>query len=685
MKSIIVGTAGHIDHGKTTLVRALTGVDADRLPEEKRRGITIDLGFAELDLGDDVRVGFVDVPGHERFVKNMLAGAHGIDAVALVIAADEGVMPQTREHFDISQLLGVKSGLVVLTKIDTVDEELLALVRAEAEELIAGSFLDGAAVVAASARTGAGLDELRAELRRVAARAPERSSRAVARLPVDRAFTMRGFGAVVTGTLVAGEIAEGDEMELLPAAQRVRVRGLQVHGRPVARAEAGQRTAINLGGVDAASVERGMTLAPAGRLRATQIIDTTLEVLPTAPRALRSRARVRVHLGAAEVLARVQVLEAAGEIAAGARGFAQLRLESPVVALPEEHFIIRSYSPQRTVGGGVVLDAFAAKRRGRARTEARERLVALTDAGEAARLTLYVEAAGDDGLRRADLAARTGWRDETLDAALAEATADATAPQAGEGNAALVAGEANGVAGEANGVAAAAAGEAKAVAVAGGAVVEAEGVYVGRRIFDKLIEAARAEVEAHHRREPLQRGLARETLRERLFAHVAPEVFRAALAAAEGAGLLVSERDIVRAGGHRVELSAADSELRASLEEIYRAAALEAPTFDDALARAAGGRQIAREHARKILQLLIDSGALVRVSNDLLVHRDALARLVATLGEYAARHEPERLIDVAAFKELTNVSRKYAIPLLEYLDRARVTRRAGDRRLILKG
>jgi selenocysteine-specific elongation factor len=642
MKSIIVGTAGHIDHGKTTLVRALTGVDADRLPEEKRRGITIDLGFAELDLGD-ARVGFVDVPGHERFVKNMLAGAHGIDAVALVIAADEGVMPQTREHFDISKLLGVGSGLVVITKTDTVDEDLLALVRAEAEELVAGSFLDGAPIVAVSARGGAGLEELRAELRAMAARAPARSTQAVARLPVDRAFTMRGFGAVVTGTLVAGEIAEGDEMELLPVARRVRVRGLQVHGRAVAHAAAGQRTAINLGGVDAASIERGMTLAHAGRLRATQIIDTSLEVLAHAPRALRSRARVRVHLGAAEVLARVQVLETAGEIAAGARGFAQLRLESPVVALPGERFIIRSYSPQRTVGGGVVLDAFAAKHRGRDRLSARERLVALNGADAAARLVLYVEAAGEEGLRRADFAARTGWRDETLDAALREAAASA-----------------------------------------GGTMVEAEGVYVGRKIFDGLIQAARAEVEAHHRREPLQRGLARETLRERVFAHVAPEVFRAVLAGAEGAGLLVSERDIVRAGGHSLALSAADSALHASLERIYREAALEAPTFDDALARAAVGAQIAREHARKILQLLIDSGMLVRVSSDLLVHREALARLLEMLDEYAARHEPERLIDVAAFKDLTNVSRKYAIPLLEYLDRARITRRAGDRRLILK-
>ena len=648
MDRFLVGTAGHIDHGKTALVRALTGIDTDRLPEEKRRGITIDLGFAELDLGD-VRVGFVDVPGHERFVKNMLAGAHGIDLVALVIAADEGVMPQTREHFDISKLLGVSFGLVVITKIDSVDDELLELVRADAEELIAGSFLEHAPLVAVSARSGAGLDELKSRLREVAALVPARSSRSVARLPVDRAFTMRGFGAVVTGTLVAGEMAEGDELELLPAGVRVRVRGLQVHGRTTPRAVAGQRTAVNLGGVDAASIERGMTLAPAGRLRATQIIDTELEVLPTAPRPVRSRARVRVHLGAAEVLARVQVLEESGEIAAGGRGYVQLRLESPVAALPDERFIIRSYSPQRTIAGGRVLDAFATKHRGRARREARTRLVALTQADAAARVVLYVEAAGEGGLRRADLAARTGWRDETLDAATAEAHTR-------------------------------------------GALLDAEGVYVGREIFAHLLEAARVEVEAHHRREPLQRGLARETLRERQFTHVAPEVFRAVLAEAERAGVLVSERDIVRASTHTLALSDADADLRARLEQIYLEAALAAPTFDDALARAttsatatavAGGKGITRDHARKILQLLLDSGALVRVTNDLLLHRDALARLVETLREYAARHEPERLIDVAAFKDLAGVSRKYAIPLLEYLDRARITRRAGDRRLIL--
>ncbi len=638
MRSIIVGTAGHIDHGKTALVRALTGVDADRLPEEKRRGITIDLGFAELDLGD-VRVGFVDVPGHERFVRNMLAGAHGLDAVALVIAADAGVMPQTREHFAITRLLDVRAGLIVLTKIDLVDDELLALVRAEAEELVAGSFLESAPVVAVSARTGAGLDELREQLRATGLRVSARASATVARLPIDRAFTMRGFGAVVTGTLIAGEIAVGAELDLWPAGARVRVRGLQVHGRAVERAEAGQRTAINLGGIEAAAIERGMLLAQAGRLCPTQIVDAQIEVLADAPRPLRSRMRVRVHLGAAEVLARVQVLADAGEITPGATGFAQLRMETPVVALPDERFILRSYSPSHTIAGGRILDAQATKHRGRERMEARARLSELTDADHTTRLALFVAAAGAGGLSRADLAARTGWRDDVLDAATTAATTR-------------------------------------------GAVVVADGIHLGREAFARLVTAACAEVAAHHRREPLQRGLARETLRERVFAHTPAEVFRAALAHAQASGTLVAERDVVRAATHSLALAPADAALRDRLEAVYRAARLAAPTFDEALALAAAG-QTTREHGRKLLQLLLDAGTLQRVTPELFFHHTALDQLVTDLRAYAAQHAPDRLIDVAAFKELAGVSRKHAIPLLEYLDRERITRRAGDRRLIL--
>lgn len=637
MRSLIIGTAGHIDHGKTALVRALTGVDADRLPEEKRRGITIDLGFAELDLGQ-VRLSFVDVPGHERFVKNMLAGAHGIDLVALVIAADEGVMPQTREHFDICRLLDVSTGLIVLTKQDTVDEELLSLVELEAIELVRNSFLEGAPIITVSSRTGFGLEELKGALLAAALNAPQRSSEEVARLPVDRAFTMRGFGAVVTGTLVAGEITEGDELELLPAGKQVRVRGLQVHGKSVERAHAGERTAINLGGVETGEIERGMVLAPQGRLRPTQMINAHLSVLENAPRALRSRSRVRVHLGAAEVLARLIVLNETGLIEAGAEGFVQLRLESPVVGIAGEHFIIRSYSPQLTVAGGRVLDPLAPRHRGRMTEEARSRLFRFMNGDSAARLTAFVEAAAEQGLRRADILARTGWRDEVFEEAVKEAQARGT-------------------------------------------VVEAEGLYLARERFEHLAVAVLEEVRAHHKREPLQRGLLRETLRERLFAHLAPEIFRRVLSHLEHAGAVRSEKEFVRESSHSLTLSETDAALKQRLEDIYREAGLEAPPLEDALKRASGPK-ISREHSRKILQLLLDAGAIVRVQPELFFHHEALDALVEKLRRYGEEHGPERLIDVAAFKDLAGVSRKYAIPLLEYLDRERITSRAGDRRII---
>jgi selenocysteine-specific elongation factor len=648
-RSIIIGTAGHIDHGKTALVRALTGVDADRLPEEKRRGITIDIGFADLDLGE-VRIGFVDVPGHERFVKNMLAGAHGIDVVALVIAADESVMPQTREHFDICRLLGVRQGLIVITKKDLVEEDLLQLVRAEAQELVAGSFLEDAPVITVSSRTGEGIDELKNMLREIGQQAPSRSSDFVTRLPIDRSFTMRGFGAVVTGTLIAGEISEGEELELLPAGARVRVRGVQVHGASVARAFAGQRTAINLGGVEAAEIERGMTLSLPGRLRPTQIVDAQVQMLADAPRALRSRQRVRVHLGAAEVFARVRVLEASGTgvppvnhaqdaratIKPGQSGFAQLRFESPIVGVLGDRFILRSYSPSRTIGGGKILDSFAMKHRSREVTAVRERLADLLGGDRATQLSSFVENA--NGLRHADIAARTAWRDEVIEAAARDA-------------------------------------------LAGDAIVDAEGVLISRAKMDELKRAVLEVVAAHHQREPLSRGFGKEILRERHFAHAPAEIFRAVLSQLESAGALVSEKDIVRARAHTRELSDADAQLREALEKAYRHAALAAPSMSEAFA-SAGINAAAQPHGRKIFQLLIDSGVLVRVSGEMFFHRSALDDLIKKLRAHAARGS-DRSIDVPAFKELAGISRKYAIPLLEYLDRQRVTRREGDQRVIL--
>jgi selenocysteine-specific elongation factor len=640
MHSIIVGTAGHIDHGKSALVRALTGKDPDRLPEEKRRGITIDLGFADLDL-EGVRLGFVDVPGHERFVKNMLAGAHGIDIVALVIAADEGVMPQTREHFDICRLLGVQTGLIVITKTDLVEEELIPLVRDEAEELIAGSFLEGAPILSVSSKTGVGLPDLKNALRELATQVPPRSTDSVARLPVDRAFSMKGFGAVVTGTLISGELAEGDELQLLPALTRVRARGVQVHGHSVRQAVAGQRTAVNLVGIDTSQIERGMVLAPVGRLRTTQILDVHLSVLPTAPRALRSRARIRFHVHGAEVLARLQVLEERAEIAPGAEGFAQLRLDTPVAVVAGERFVIRSFSPVQTTAGGIVLDPFAVKHRRRDLVQVRQRLQSLLAGERPAQVSIFIESAGAQGLRLADIAARTGWTTEALVQALEPAMKDHS-------------------------------------------LMECEGVWVSGPVFDALKQAAIGEVNAHHKREPLTRGLARETLRDRHFAHTPPEVFRSVLRVLERDGLLVSEKDIVRAASHSVELSTGDAVLRDRLAQTYEQAGLEPHSLDEAM-KLASISDSQKQHGRKILQLLIESGTLVRVQGDLFFHRRALDKLVEKLRKFGDEHEPNRTIDMAQFKELAGVSRKYAIPLLEFLDRERITRREGDRRAILEG
>jgi selenocysteine-specific elongation factor len=638
MSSIIIGTAGHIDHGKSALVRALTGTDPDRLPEEKKRGITIDLGFADLEL-DGIRFGFVDVPGHERFVKNMLAGAHGIDLLALVIAADEGVMPQTREHFDICKLLGINNGIVVITKTDLVDAEMLSLVEDDAAELASHSFLESAPVVAVSSRTGAGLAELKEELKKVARQVPARSTDLVTRLPIDRAFSMKGFGPVVTGTLISGEITEGAELELLPKKLTVRVRGTQVHGKVVTRAVAGQRTAVNLAGVDVAQLERGMVLAEPQTLRTTQIIDARIDVLPNAPRGVRSRSRVRLHLNAVEVLARVRVLDHSSEIGSGKSGLAQLRVESPVSTVHGDRFILRSYSPAETIAGGVVLDPFAVKHRGKEMGQTRSRMNRLIDANRVEKLVAFVEMSELGGRTVEDLIATTGLKREVINDLISQA-------------------------------------------IQHGGVVEAGGLLLSSSSLARLSQGVLSELENHHKREPLARGMLRETLREKVFTHSPSELFAAVIQKLEASGQLVAEKDIVRATSHKVDLSEKDSRLREKLEEVYSEAGVEAPSIDDALVRA-GVTAPQRVQARKVLQLLIEDRVILLVQNDMFMHSCVLDELKAKLLDYASRHEPERLIDVAGFKDLAGVSRKYAIPLLEYFDREKVTRRAGDKRIIL--
>ncbi|MEP6945610.1 MAG: selenocysteine-specific translation elongation factor [Acidobacteriota bacterium] len=637
---VIVGTAGHIDHGKTSLVKALTGVDADRLPEEKQRGITIDLGFAELDLGD-VRVGFVDVPGHEKFVKNMLAGASGIDLVVLVIAADEGVMPQTREHFEICRLLGVRSGLIVLTKSDLVDEETLELARMEAAELVIGSFLENAPIVEVSSRTGAGMAELNEALHSASLSVRPAHGGEIARLPIDRSFTVKGFGAVVTGTLVSGEIRDGDDLELMPDGIKVRVRGLQTHGKKVDSAHAGQRTAVNLAGVSHSEVHRGMTLCERSVLRPTQVLDTEIEVLKTVKNGLRSRQRVRVHIGTVESLARVSVISGNGVLEPGETGLVQLRLEAPVVAVPEERLILRSYSPQITIAGGRVLDASAEKHRRKDLPAVRERLLTMAAVGEdaQARVRLFAEWAGKNGATVEDLQARTGLRRSVLDDAVA------------------------------------------------GNLLKKATVDAGERIlsindFRNITAAVTDAVAAFHRRQPLARGISLEALRDVACRHVEPSIFKFVLAQLQSASTIAVDSDAVRLIAHNAELSPAELKSQTLIRDTYAVAGAEVPRFNDVLDAVAAETLLSLTEVRTVFQMFLDSGEIVKITDEFYFMRSTIDRISALLKNFADA-SPDRLIEVGRFKEIAGVSRKYAIPILEYFDRAKITRRAADKRVVL--
>ncbi len=631
MKSVIVGTAGHIDHGKSALVKALTGTDPDRLEEEKRRGITIDIGFAYLELpdaaGETLRLGFVDVPGHERFVRNMLAGVGGIDLVLLVIAADESIKPQTREHFDICRLLSIRRGITVITKSDLVDADTLDVVRLEAEEFLRGSFLDSshAPIVSVSAKTGAGIPELKQALSKIAAAAQPKDSEAFARLPIDRVFVMKGFGTVVTGTLVSGRIQKEDELEVFPSGRRVRVRGIQVHGRQANVATAGQRTALNLAGLTTDDLARGMVLAPPDTFRATSRIDVSLSLLPSA-RPLRERARVHLHAYTAETVAEVN-LHGAKQLAPGQSGFARLRPAQPMLLLPGDRFILRQFSPVVTIGGGVVLDA--APLPGKLAQKSGTDLEILANGSPAEILSARVARRGKSGLGLEDVVNETGWRRQEI-----EATAKSLD---------------------------------KSIRRIGNVLISAEG-------FDQARAGALATVNAFHAANPLVAGISKEELREKL--HLSSEVFQGVLEALLRDKKLEATGEQVRAAGRGVVLRDEEAESKRTIEQAFSSAGLKVPALKDVLA----GLRVDRVRAQKIVTLLLRDKVLVKISDDLVFHRDALDDLRRRVIAHKAK-SPK--MGVAEFKDLTGITRKYAIPLLEYLDRERVTRRVADERIIL--
>jgi selenocysteine-specific elongation factor len=636
MRHLIVGTAGHIDHGKSALVLALTGTDPDRWEEEKRRGITIDLGFAHLDLGQDLRIGFIDVPGHERFVKNMLAGVGGIDLVMLIVAGDESIKPQTREHFDICKLLGIRQGLVVITKSDLVDRDVLDLVRLEVQEFVAGSFLAGAPVLAVSARTGEGLDELRNELRRLSLNCPPRPTDLPFRLPIDRSFVMKGFGAVVTGTLIAGTVEKEAEVEIFPLGKRARVRGIEVYNAAADRATAGQRTALNLAGTEARQITRGMVLAAPGLFQPTSTLDCTLNLLPTA-RPLKNHAQVHFHCGTAEMLARVVLLDGK-EMKPGATGYVQLRLSEPGLFVPGDRFIIRQFSPVTTIGGGSVLDNDPPKHRP-GDSALLESLSTLEHGEPEARLELLVRRMRES--TPAGLAARTGWKPTDVIRVAKSLESQKRLVLIGQPPSLLV-----------------------------------HAVY-----FQELAKLLLEGLTRFHAVNPLVAGLPKEELRAKLGEGKARVIPSPALLNALLQNLTVREEvgiqgETVRLGGRTIQMSAEEIAARDQIAAAFEKAGLAVPSAREVLATL----RLERAHAEKLLRILLKEDVLHKVTEDLIFHQSALHQLREIVAQRKAKNNR---IDVAAFKEMTGLSRKYAIPLLEYLDRERVTRRDGDTRIIL--
>ena len=641
MKSLILGTAGHIDHGKTSLVKALTGIDPDRLEEEKRRGITIDLGFAHMDLpdahGETLRLGFVDVPGHERFVRNMLAGVGGIDVVLLVIAADESIKPQTREHFDILRLLGVRRGITVLTKCDAVDAETLDVARLEVEEFLRGTFLETPAspIVAVSARTGQGIAELTREIVQVAARVASRNAAALPRLPVDRVFSMKGFGTVVTGTLLGGTIRPEDELELHPGAQRVRVRGVQVHGDTTTEAVAGQRTALNLAGVNKDQLARGAMLTLPGALSTTTRMDVLLTMLPGAP-PLKKRTRVHFHAHTMEMLVEARLLDfelqATPAIEQQQPGpdhpvFARIKLPAPSLLVPGDRFILRQSSPVVTIGGGLVLDAAPPAKLPRSPDFLRA--MASGDADRV--LQMRVTRRGHAGISLSQLVSETGWTQNQIASHLTAALHHATLLRAGD-------------------------------------------LWVSASHVSALQSAMLRTTEGFQQKNPLVRGIAREELRGKVNAPEA--VFEIALASLRQQQKIETDGELVRLPGRGVVMKDEEAESQRTIEDVFAAAGLKVPALNQVLA----SLKIDKARAQKIVTLLLRDKVLVRVSAELVFHCGALLALRQQL---ATHKTTSPNIDVAAFKDMTGVSRKFAIPLLEYLDRERVTRRVGDLREIL--
>lgn len=630
MKYIILGTAGHIDHGKSSLVKALTGTDPDRLKEEKERGITLDLGFASLDLPGGSRLGIVDVPGHEGLIKNMLAGVGGIDIVMLVVAADEGIMPQTREHLSICDLLHIKKGLIAITKTDMVDKNWLDLVTDEVRMFVKGSFLEKAAVVPVSSKTGENLDALVKELDRLAREVQPKSPNGILRLPIDRVFTIKGFGTVATGTLISGTISIEQEIEILPKGIAAKVRGLQSHNQSVQRAIAGQRTAVNLQGMEKDDLSRGDTIVSKGFFTPTRIIDAAARILNDASRTLRTGSRIRFYNSTQEAIGRL-VLIGKDELGAGQEGFVQFRLERPVVVQHGDRFIIRFYSPIETLGGGEVLDPHPRRHKRSNVGESLARLETLKTGTMEEKISVFVSGRGSAGMEESEIVGAMAADKNEIE-------------------------------------------EAASAAVRGKRLIRADTLYVHSYHVAALENRIISLVSDYHRNNPLKPGMDKEELKSALKARISQKVLNLMMEglvkkkqlAADGSKLRLPE---FKAGG------GAGKELMERIKIAITKGGAQPPVREDI----PGMFGVTEKEAVDIFRLISKDSDIARINDSILLSKRVVEKMMADLVRYL---QEKKEITVSEFRDLAKTSRKYAVPILEYFDTQKVTQRVGDKRVM---
>jgi selenocysteine-specific elongation factor len=636
LKQTILGTAGHIDHGKTSLIKALTGIDTDRLKEEKLRGITIELGFAWLDLPGGQRVGIVDVPGHEKFVKNMVAGASGIDLVALIVAADEGIMPQTREHLDICQLLSVKHGLVVLTKADMVDEEWLEMVSDDVEEFLEGTFLEGAPVLPVSSLTRQGIPEFIQALETMCREVPERPSSGLFRLPVDRVFTMKGFGTVVTGSLASGEVRVGQTVMVYPSGIQSKVRGIQIHGQGVDKATTSMRTAINFQGIERDAIARGDVVGSVRSLKSSYMVDALLAYLPSNEKPLKNRTKVRFHTGTSEILGYAILLDRE-ELPPGETAVVQFRLDAPVAVVKDDRYVIRSYSPIRTIGGGQILDPIPGKHK-RFRNSLVSSLANLAEASPVEVIIYHVKESGMSGTGLGELRLRTNLSEKKLKEHLHQLLSQKTISQIDRENPRFIHGS----------------------------------------VFDDLSRRTVEILERYHKAHPLKAGMSRQGLLSQLSPSLDSRLFNLVIQDLVKRDQVAQDKEVIRLAEHKVALEADQMDVRQKIEKAYLESGLEPPYFRDLMTSL--GQNSAG--TKDLLALMLQEGTLIKVKEDLFFHKTVIDELKKGLVSYLKTNGE---ITTPQFKDMTGVSRKYTIPLIEFFDTSKVTIRIGDVRRLREG